>query len=154
MNIIFASFWVQKIKVWLDLCWGALALFCVPALIATAVFWTFGGGHGATMTSISSSVHAVRGGFSRIPSDVTLATDSQKIIYRMRLVNLKGKTVYTYPDTQVTDEIPKIDNVVIQVPNEVPKGEYDLYTDVTYAKNPIRTGTIQIKVARIFIDED
>lgn len=153
MNIVSAATMV-KLKFWGDAIGSVASLIAVPGLVFTALAWSAGAGSSAFFAGKSSSVHAVRGETSEIKTDLSITTDSKKIMYRMRLVDLHGNTVYTYPDSDITDVSPKMGNVLVQVPAEVKKGEYDLYADVMYAKNPIRSETLKIKVARIFIDED
>lgn len=153
MNIVSAALMV-KIKFWGDAIGSIAALTVVPGLVFTTVMWTVGGGSSAFFVGKSSSVHAVRGEVSEIKTNLAITTDSKKIMYRMRLVNQQGDTVYTYPDSDITDVSPKMGNILVQVPTGVKKGEYDLYADVMYAKNPIRSETLKIRVARIVVDED
>lgn len=155
MNVIVASAAWMKLKFWGDIIGSIACLFVVPGMIVTTVFWAIGGGGSiTTFVGKSSAVHAVRGEVSQIKTDLSVATDSKKIMYRLRLVDLKGNTVYTYPDSDVTDVSPEMGNVLVQVPNTITRGQYDLYADIRYAKNPIRSEIVKIKVARIFVEED
>lgn len=147
------TFWM-KTKVWGEIVGSLASLVCTPILVASGIAWMSGVGHSASVTSRAlSAVHAVPGEISEIEPDIKVDTDATKITYRLRLTDINGHTVYVYPQSEVLDKMPKLTKVMIQVPDQIDKGTYILYTDVTYAKNPIRTGVVSTQVAKIEIDE-
>lgn len=145
---------LSKTKVWLDIVGSFASLICTPIIVVSGIAWVSGFGHSATVTSRAlSAVHAQPGSVSEIDSDIKVDTDSTKLVYRLRLTDVNGHTVYVYPQSEVLNKIPKLTRIMIQVPDEIKQGTYLLYTDVTYAKNPIRTGVVSTQVAKIEIDE-
>ena len=152
LSTMWTAAWL-KLKFWLDFVYTVAALFCVPAAIGSCLVWGFGYGHTAYVAARTSMyVQAQAGSTSEIDTDLDVQSDSQKFTYSLRLVDSNGQTAYTYPESDVLTSMPNMSKIVIQVPADIKSGSYGLYTDVTYAKNPLRTGTVSTKIARIEIE--
>ena len=155
MSLILQAIWFQKLKAFLDFAWALSCLTCVPALVVTTAFWLVGPqSRSATIfTKTEAVVHAQAGELANVNSNVQMKIEAEKKVYRMKLYDSSGKLMYTYPDlVPEQGEDPEIGNVMIQVPNGTPAGEYQLYVDVIYPMNPLKTNTLTARVATITVD--
>lgn len=157
MSLLLQTLWFQKIKAIADIVWAFACMLCVPALVMTTAFWAVGpsGGRSAYVTSrAETTVHASAGEMAQVPSGVKVSVDSDRKVYRMKLYNASNTLVYTYPDIVPEDgENPEIGNLMVNVPNGTPAGEYQLYVDVIYLLNPIKNNTLRVRVAKITVDK-
>lgn len=156
MNLFTHVVWVQKSKAYLDGIWTIASLVCVPSLVGITGYWALGDGGIAQVTSKShTQVYAVAGETKSIKPDVKLSLESNRVVYKMRLVNVEGKTVYTYPEVLAEgDKPPEFGDMLIQVPSEVPTGVYQLVADVSYPRNPLKTNSLQVELAKINVDAE
>jgi hypothetical protein len=147
MNV--AILGLSKIKMWVDAVWSVSALVCVPGLILTGGFWLAGGGSGGSIIGRLSEIHISHQHPQSAVRDFSIETEGA-VVYKMRLVDVSGMTVYSYPEVITNSK--EFGNLVVKMP-QIKGGTYDLYADITYAKNPIRTNTVAVKMARVNVGE-
>lgn len=138
---------ISKIKFYSDALWGVAAVCGAPCLMLAAGYWASGGGDGLSVASRLQQLTAIRGQTSTVHPDLEVQTSSSKVVYRIRLVDKQGRTVYVYPEVESSS----VGNTVIQIP-DVP-GDYEIYTDITYAKNPIKNETLRVKTAKLSVGD-
>jgi len=102
----------------------------------------------ATFVASHETHHVTQG---RNTIDLVAVELPGQVLYKMRLVDANGVTVYSYPQELASGK--EFGNLVVKIPSSVKNGEYDLYSEMTYAKNPIRTETVEIKLAHVNVGD-
>ncbi len=154
MTIFLQLLWLKKIKLYLDTLWLVGSMLAVPGLIGVTCYWLTGAGHSAAVSNTPTSVHATQGSVAKIKSHLTVTTTA-RTLYRLKLIDANGVVVCVYPDMEPPNsETPEFGNIVIRVPDTVAQGSYQLFADIVYAVNPIKSNVVRVKVADITVDKE
>ncbi len=139
--------WWKSAKLAADGLFTVASLFAVPAIVIAPMVWM-----SEHPGSMRSSLHVVSVGNQRaLSGGLEFSEKPLKVVYHLELSNPSTGESYRYPQVD-SRGVPQFDNVMLQVPGDAPKGEYQLKAAVHYVVNPLKAVDRVVEVAQIRID--
>lgn len=127
-----------------------LSLFLVIGLVAMLGFWFIEKPPMQPMTLQAPPLNVEQGGTVYLGKGLSFETDTNKAYYYMWLADDKGNSVYKFPSVVLTDPTAlSFSGRVVDIPKNLPPGEYKLMVYVKYALNPLKTAEMSLEIARV-----
>lgn len=127
--------------------------FLVFALLGVLVAWTFQREpHEELRTNAQMNVQT--GGILDLSRFMSFTVPSKRAVLRVWLENEAGSRVYQFPDQTLRDSHKIGSNqLMLDLPADLPRGQYVVHVEALYPFNPLRNGRITVVAGTLIVSQ-